>query len=188
MAQKMTVKEISQRLLAGPDVVILDSETTDLRGRFVQIGILALDGTVLLDTLVNPLCAISRDAQAIHGITAEQVADAPTFAELEPRLRELLHNKDVVIYNVQFDRNVLCGELERLYRREDDFRAAWEQAAAWIAACRWHCAMELYSEHVGEWSNYHGSYRWQRLPGGDHSAIGDARATLAVLKEMVNEA
>lgn len=28
------------------------------------------------------------------------------------------------------------------------------------------------------------NYRYQRLPGGDHSALGDARATLAVIKRM----
>lgn len=30
--------------------------------------------------------------------------------------------------------------------------------------------------------------RWQPLPGGDHSALGDARATLAVLKRMAESA
>lgn len=187
-----TVKEAAQRLLAGSDVVIFDSETTDLRGRFVQLGILALDGTVLLDTLVNPLCAISRDATGIHGITAEQVADAPTFAQIEPQLRELLHDKDVVVYNVGFDRAILEAELVRFYQTHGAEGSAggtgYRQALQWIQQCRWHCAMELYSEHVGEYSYRHGNYRWQRLPGGDHSAIGDARATLAVLKEMATEA
>ena len=28
--------------------------------------------------------------------------------------------------------------------------------------------------------------RWQKLPGGDHSALGDCRATLAILHEMAN--
>lgn len=28
------------------------------------------------------------------------------------------------------------------------------------------------------------NYRWQRLPGGDHSALGDCWATLKVLQKM----
>lgn len=33
----------------------------------------------------------------------------------------------------------------------------------------------------------HGNNRWQKLPGGDHSALGDARATLAVIRKMAGE-
>jgi DNA polymerase-3 subunit epsilon len=48
--------------------------------------------------------------------------------------------------------------------------------------------MHWYAQFVGDWNEYHGNYKWQRLPGGDHSALGDCRATLAVLKEMAAEA
>jgi DNA polymerase-3 subunit epsilon len=50
-----------------------------------------------------------------------------------------------------------------------------------------HCAMQWYAQYVGEWHDYWGNYRWQRLPGGDHSALGDARATLSLLKRMAAE-
>jgi DNA polymerase III alpha subunit (gram-positive type) len=161
-----TVKEAAQTLLTAPDVVVFDSETTSLRGRFVQIGILALDGTVLLDTLVNPLVPISDDAQSIHGITDAMVADAPTFAQLEPQLRALLHGKDVVVYNVGFDQSILRGELIRLWAVEGaNVLEVYTQADAWLNACRWHCAMHLYSEYVGDWSSYYGNFRWQRLQG-----------------------
>jgi DNA polymerase-3 subunit epsilon len=39
---------------------------------------------------------------------------------------------------------------------------------------------------VGE-PGWRGGFRWQKLPGGDHSAIGDARATLAVIRRMAGE-
>jgi DNA polymerase-3 subunit epsilon len=48
--------------------------------------------------------------------------------------------------------------------------------------------MHWYSQWIGDWNDYHGNYKWQRLPGGDHSALGDCRATLAVLKQMAGEA
>lgn len=46
------------------------------------------------------------------------------------------------------------------------------------------CAMMQYSTWVGDWNDYRGNYRWQKLPSGDHSALGDARATLKVLRTM----
>ena len=44
--------------------------------------------------------------------------------------------------------------------------------------------MEWYAQYCGDWSEYHGSYTWQRLPGAGHRAIEDARAALDVIKEM----
>ncbi len=42
--------------------------------------------------------------------------------------------------------------------------------------------MQLYSDFVGEWNDYFGSNKWQKLPGGDHTALGDCLATLEVIK------
>ncbi|NJO78661.1 MAG: hypothetical protein HC827_09085 [Cyanobacteria bacterium RM1_2_2] len=44
--------------------------------------------------------------------------------------------------------------------------------------------MKWYSQWVGEWNELHGDYRWQKLPSGDHSALGDCRATLTIIQEM----
>ena len=49
---------------------------------------------------------------------------------------------------------------------------------------RWECAMLKHAEWVGEWNDYHGSFRWQKLAGGDHSALGDCIATLETIKKM----
>jgi DNA polymerase-3 subunit epsilon len=50
-----------------------------------------------------------------------------------------------------------------------------------------HCAMQRYAEWYGEWNDYFGSFRWQRLEGGDHSALGDCRATLELIRKMAGE-
>jgi DNA polymerase-3 subunit epsilon len=44
--------------------------------------------------------------------------------------------------------------------------------------------MLQYAAYVGDWSEYRGSYRRQPLPGGDHTALGDALACLALIKAM----
>lgn len=41
-----------------------------------------------------------------------------------------------------------------------------------------------YAEFCGEWSDYHNSYRWQPLYGGNHRALGDAIAALDLLKDI----
>jgi len=53
----------------------------------------------------------------LHGIGWEQVAEAPSFADLWPRLRPLLRRMDfVAAHNAPFDRGVLraCCEKHRL--------------------------------------------------------------------------
>ncbi len=186
MSHRTTASAEARRLLSLPGAVILDSETTDLRGYFCQISILGLDGTPLLDTLVNPCEPINAGARRIHGISDSQVADAPTFAQIEPGLRTLLHDKDVIVYNVGFDRDtILFAELIRFGQAHEalDKPASWRWAAEWMDSCRWHCCMHLYAEYVGQRSRY-GGYRWQSLPGGDHSATGDCKAVLSLLKRM----
>jgi hypothetical protein len=191
---------ISARIwLRSPRTVIVDTETTDLGGYLVQIAVIDTSGAVLLDTLVNPLSPISAGAHRIHGITDEQVRDAPTFAQIEPELAAVLRGRRIVTYNASFDREILRNELMRLYEpaREprpqgyealvgwsDAYRAASERADAWLRGRRWRCAMECYAAWFGEWSNYFGSYKWQPLFGGDHSALGDCRACLVTLKRM----
>src|SRR5215467_13015853 len=45
-----------------------------------------------------------------------------------------------------------------------------------LGVARWSCAMEQYAAWYGDYSDVFGDYKYQRLPGGDHSAAGDCRA------------
>jgi len=164
----------AKSLLERADWVILDTETTGLSraDEIVQIGILGSDGKVLFDSFVRPTQPIPNSAIAIHGITDEDVADAPTYPAVFDRLRNILAGKTVVIYNAEFD-----------------LRLLWQTGAKYnlpmpdIQADQVECAMLQYSAYVGElWAD--GSYKWQRLTGGDHSALGDCRATLTLIKRM----
>lgn len=168
--------------LASKRTVILDTETSDLDGYLVQIAIIrAHDGAVLLDTLVNPQAPISAGARSIHGLTEEQLQDAPTFKQIADDLTTLLRGRRIVIYNADFDRAVLVREVLRQHG------SGWRAAIAfWQRGYRWRCAMACYAQFYGEWSEYHGDYRWQRLPGGDRTALGDARATRDLLQRMAD--
>jgi DNA polymerase-3 subunit epsilon len=127
---------------------------------------------------MKPRAPVEDGATAVHGISAEDLKDAPPAAEVLPKLREALQERRVVVYNADFDGMALHNSLVTAVLHDPTL------GAADYMRNRWECAMERYAEFVGDLSEYHGSYRWQRLPGGDHTALGDARATLAVLREM----
>lgn len=176
--------------------VILDTETTDLDGYLVQLAIIDTAGNVLFDSLINPQAEVSVGARQVHGITDEQLSTAPTFSAIADDVTALLRGRRVVTYNASFDRGIFQNEIARLARQEAEAGGLLGMEAhsfglqavrTWCKAIRWRCAMELWSQFVGDWSEYHQSYRWQPLPGGDHSALGDARACLAVLRTIAND-
>jgi hypothetical protein len=179
----------SQKLLAG-DTVLLDVETTRLyTPDIVQIAILHVDGRVLLDTLVRPSHPIEEGAQAVHGITDAMVAGAPTILEIADQIEAAIVGRTVVAYNADFDYGAMRSALERAWDPAGEIRS-WDRAdwsRAWVDRAKWVDAMPRYSAWVGEWSDYHGDFRWQRLPGGDHSAMGDCRALLSILQMMAKE-
>jgi DNA polymerase III epsilon subunit-like protein len=170
----------------SPRTLVLDTETTDLDGYLVQLAVIrACDGAVLLDTLVNPEAPISAGAQRVHGLTEADLKDAPTFAQIADEVLAVLRGRRVVTYNAAFDRGILDNEVVRLAGGWN-VRYAYHAAREVFRRPRWRCAMELYAQFYGDWSERHGDYRWQPLPGGDHTALGDARATRDLLQWMAD--
>jgi DNA polymerase III epsilon subunit-like protein len=167
----------AQETLADPGAVVLDTETTDLYGEMIEIAVLTMRGAVLLDTLVCPtggLGPISPAATAVHGLTMVEVADAPTFAQLAGQVAALLARASrIVAWNSAFDYFTL--QRTCALAQVEDFAQA--------TATRWTCAMEWYAQWWGEWSEYHGDYRWQPL-GGGHRAREDCLVVLARLRAM----
>lgn len=183
--QVAALTDWARAMLADPDTVILDTETTGLEddARIVDIAVTTATGTVLLDTLVNPGEPIPPDATDIHGITDTDVADAPSFTDILTRLTAVLLKRRCLIYNKSYDAARLRHELILHHRRqghEDPARAA----AVWMDDMRLEDVMIPYSEWVGDWDEYWGNSAWQALYGGTHRALGDCRAVVERLKEM----
>ncbi|MFC7344512.1 exonuclease domain-containing protein [Saccharopolyspora griseoalba] len=184
-------------VLADPNTVFLDTETTGLLGGpepsyAVEIAVVDVSGAPLLDTLLNPRRSIPQEAIAKHQITDSMVADAPTFSEVLPELTRVLEGRRVIIYNSEFDRGILTTELERHYRVHDPFGASslWSThpaACQWMATLRTECAMQRYAEWHGDWDEKRQRYRWQRLDG-DHRARGDCQAIVPRLRVMASTA
>ena len=168
------VVDWARNLLQRTDWVILDTETTGTsdRDEIVQVAILSCDGKALLDTLVRPTQPIPTEATAIHGITNEDVEDAPSFPEVYAKIERIIRGQRIVIYNAQFDIRLIRQSLTKysLFPTELDVDSV-------------DCAMLMYSAWVGELWPY-GGYKWQKLESGDHTALGDCRATLDLIRKM----
>lgn len=170
---KAEASEWARGVLADPAAVILDTETTGLEGEIVEISIITVEGKTLLDTLIKPKEPIPADAIAIHGIDNEAVKNAPTFTEIYPEIKRIVEAASrVVIYNASFDEGRLrsdCwgNDLDTLRFKSE-------------------CAMHTYAAWYGDYSTYHGSFRWQRLTGG-HRALGDCLACLERIKRMADD-
>lgn len=97
--QQWAREMIAQRAL------VLDTETTGLnpaRDEIIDIALVELDGTVLLDTLVQCQGPIPADATRIHGITKEKLEGCPAFPEMWEQLSPFL-TRPLVIYNASYD-------------------------------------------------------------------------------------
>ena len=102
-------------------IAIFDIEATGLnisKDRIVEIAIIKVnpDGSEMeFSSLVNPEMTIPQEVIEIHGITNEKVKDAPTFAELAPKLIEFIQDADLAGYNSnKFDIPMLAEELLRI--------------------------------------------------------------------------
>ena len=89
--------------------IVVDIETTGLdytKEKMVEFAAVRLENGKIKDkyqTLINPHQHIRKSSIAIHGITEEMVADAPTEAEVMPEILEFLGEHPLVAHNAIFD-------------------------------------------------------------------------------------
>ncbi|MBH8577163.1 3'-5' exonuclease, partial [Nostocaceae cyanobacterium CENA369] len=166
---------------------ILDTETTDLKqAQICQTGVIA-PGMPGWQTLVKPTIPISLEAIEIHGITNEAVDNAPTFDRVFLELMRRIGNRDLIIYNADFDLRAIKNSL-RVHGIQLAFPTSdRRQCRIFTNGGSIDCAMLWYSQWVGEWNAFHGNYKWQPLIGGNHSALGDCEATLKIIEKMSAE-
>ncbi len=187
ISKKMEVSKYIHDIL-GTNPVILDTETTGLGydAKIVEISVIDSDGSVLLDSLVNPCHPIPAEATAIHGITTNDVQSAPMWGDIQDKLHDVLKGRRVLIYNSEFDVRLINRSIAR-----------GKANPALIAhlASNSVCVMKAFAAFNGEWNSYRNEYRWIKLTdalkllniipkGKAHRALSDCQATLAVAKGM----
>jgi DNA polymerase-3 subunit epsilon len=170
----------AEQTIANGTAVIMDTETTGLEpdAEIIELAVINLAGDVLFNQRIQPVnpdavhiaSENGRCAYDIHGISAADLRQAPAFPEVYPALAAALSGQLVLVYNAEFDVPLLLNMFARYQLPPIQFEHD--------------CVMQWYSQYVGEWSSYWGDYKWQPLTGGDHSALGDCRATLEILQRI----
>jgi DNA polymerase III subunit epsilon len=161
-------------------LVCFDLETTGTspdRDRIVEIGLVRVepDGARRsYRTLVNPGMPIPPPATAVHGISDDDVRDAPTLAAVAAEIVGLFEGADLCGFNsIGFDAPLLETELRRV------------GAALDLAGRRHLDAMRIF--HAMEPRTLTAAYRKYcgKDLAGAHAALADVEATLEVLDAMV---
>jgi DNA polymerase-3 subunit epsilon len=165
----------AREILADQQAIILDSETTGWGGEVIEVSIIDVAGTVLLNTLVKPRGVIEAEAGAVHGITPEMLVGAPAFAQIYARIKQLLITASrVIAYNASFEWDIL-----------NNSRKIHNLPPIGVEREKFECAMHWYAQYMGEWNDTYESFKWQKLKG-EHRALSDCLATLRVLEEMAD--
>ena len=98
--------------------VVIDLETTGnspKKGdKIIQFAAVVIQNGLVVEefsSLVNPRQSIPIFIEELTGLTDDMVKDAPLFADIAPKVNELLENAYFVAHNVLFDLTFLQEEL-----------------------------------------------------------------------------
>jgi len=147
-------------------LAVFDIESTGISprvDRIVELAIVKLspDGSVTtFCRRINPGIPIPPETTRLHGISDEDVADCPSFADLAPAIMEFLEGCDLAGYNVvRFDIPMLTEEFLRAgcefdgpYRRTVDAQRIFHQREPrdLAAALRFYAGAEHENAHGAE--------------------------------------
>ena len=159
---------------------VLDVETANPydKGSICSIGIVLVDGDQIVDSyysLINPRSAFHQQNIAVHGITENDVMDAPTFfqawTEIEPSIRDRV----LVCYNATFD----------IYALEK----AMYDAGFCNADYPYVCAMRI-TKNILNLEKYalHSIAEQFGIQYENHNALEDAAATAKILFVLCRQA
>lgn len=169
--------------LGETPLAVIDLETTGIycggNDRIIEVAIVRTDpfGRTIdeFETLVNP----QRDVgpTTIHGIMAEDVVGAPIFKQVAGDIAKRLVGAIIVAHNLQFDFRFLAEELSRHGIAIPEMPAI----------CTLHLAFRLCpnlpSRKLG-WCCEEAGIRHE----DEHRALGDARATAALIGVYIQRA
>lgn len=166
-------------------MIVIDTETTGLNpceDEILQLSIIDENAETLYNQYFKPQKTDSwRDAQAVNGISSEMVRNCPPIQQKIKEIQKIIDTADIIVgYNVNFDMSFL-------------------EVAGIFSDAQMVDVMKDFAEIYGEWSDYYGSYKWQKLSvcasyygydwGNDtaHDSLADCRATLYCHEKMWEE-
>ena len=151
--------------------VVIDVETTGLdytREKIIEFaGVKLVNGKIkeTFETLVNPHHHIRKSSQAIHGISEDDLKDAPEEEEIYPEIFEFIGDATIVAHNAVFDFSFLNRTSKRLYNKvlENNYidtQMMFKEVYPQFESCGLDCLITVFGS-----SNEH-----------RHRAMGDAMA------------
>jgi len=162
--------EVSPEIGDEP-IYILDTETASLSGGIVEIAWLKIDKDFnVLDeyrTLVNPGRPIDPGAQAIHGISMDDVVDAPTMEEVVEQTGVGKTPINICCHNAPFDARMI---------------------APYMQVGRKLCTLELARQYVKGTTNHKLATLQEELALSvqeSHTALGDVKSVRDLLQHIL---
>lgn len=175
----------AKRAIDGQTLVI-DTETTDLKGQVIQIALVCLKtGDLLFDSYVKATEKISPEAFNVHGISEGDISDAPSFEQVAKEISKIIGDRKWTAFNIEFDyqsminsahdKNAKCYE----WLEQKSFCTMYDIAAAFFGATNKYGSISL-ANAMAECGVV--------FEGKAHSASADAVATAKVIQYVANEA
>jgi len=177
--------------LKDKSFVSFDTETTGVSGTSEVVEFCMIDGdngNVLIDTLVKPVGMMHPKAQEIHGISMEELDDAPDWLEVEQQIRLSSAGRVGVMYNANFDLKMMI--------QSSNVRGV--KADISFGFDNFFCAMLEYSKRIKIQDFFRKSHKWVKLSQACalegievsetlHRAKADAMLTHLLVDKLVKE-
>lgn len=150
--------------------VAIDFETaTPKRNSACAVGIVVVKNGLIINefySLIRPPNNVySQICVRIHGITPDDTKHSPTFDEVYPMIKTLLHDQTIVAHNESFDRSVL-KQTANLYAID---------TSDMMLAKKWKCTMKIYKNNGFKSPKLNICCDRYKIPLNHHEALSDAR-------------
>ncbi|ULH17437.1 3'-5' exonuclease (plasmid) [Deinococcus sp. KNUC1210] len=201
-ADKLAARQTFQRWAADPQAVVLDTETTGLSGKVIEIGLCTVAGESLFERRIRVDEPVEVGAFEVHGISDADLAHCPAWDVVWPELKPLLAGKTVIAFNAGFDEAALERSVRHLFpaerfEKQTEMLENGSTRHLWpLPLFDWECAMLTYAAWWQAYSRWHDSYTWQSLKWASHGlalperqthgALDDAQRTAAVIRHVAS--
>ncbi len=164
-------------------VLFFDLELTGVYHHDEILSVSIVDGTgeIIMDTLVKPSHKRKwKQTEKIHGITPAMVEDAPSLAELTPRIKEIFAQADILVaYGISTD----YSHIKEIYQSEEE-----KEALHAKARCAANEFVRFQSEHYPDMVHASLSDAMERLDiawdGVAHTSIADTIGCAKVWEKL----
>lgn len=108
--------------MKGIEFVALDLETTGkypLSAEICEVAMIKFDHTGVLDrfeTLVYPERGMTKESEAVHGLSLESLKNSPRIEEVLPQIIEFIGESPLLGHNLPFDLGFLAFEFDKYFK------------------------------------------------------------------------